>query len=317
MTKAQRMSLTSLKKLLKYFIPILILSSASVFAQTPKTSYKILGITVDGNKSADANTVVANSGLKVGDEIQVPGDQTLNAIRQLWTLNIFSDIQIVVDKEISDGIFLTIKVEEYPRFERAVIEGNDDISTSDITDNINFLQGQTLRPQEMQRIKDRINALYEEDGYLNVNIDIQKFIFQSSDSTADGALVVWRNEKDPSDEHVAEYERGGQSHTRLVERIKNRILLKIKIDEGDRIVVRKIEFTGNNMFDDSDLKGEMDEIEESKWWKFWSSARFDPKKFEEDKELIINYYRKNGFRDAEIISDSLIFLIIIKIFILL
>ena len=33
------------------------------------------------------------SGLKVGDEIQVPGDKTINAIKNLWALNIFSDVQ--------------------------------------------------------------------------------------------------------------------------------------------------------------------------------------------------------------------------------
>jgi hypothetical protein len=40
------------------------------------------------------------------------------------------------------------------------------------------------------------------------------------------------------------------------------------------------------------LSGEMDEIEESKWWKFWSSANFDRKKFEKDKELIVNITAK-------------------------
>lgn len=36
---------------------------------------------VDGNKSSDANTIIVSTGLKVGDEIQVPGDKTINAIK--------------------------------------------------------------------------------------------------------------------------------------------------------------------------------------------------------------------------------------------
>jgi len=70
------------------------LFSITSFPQGTQKSYKILGISVEGNKSADAATIIANSGLKVGSEIQVPGDQTLSAIKQLWTLNIFSDVQI-------------------------------------------------------------------------------------------------------------------------------------------------------------------------------------------------------------------------------
>ncbi len=114
------MSQTFPKKLFKYLFPLLILFfiSSISFGQVAKTSYKILGISVEGNKSADATTIIANSGLKIGDEIQIPGDQTMNAIKQLWSFNIFSDVQIVIEKQIADGVFLLIKVKEYPRIEK-------------------------------------------------------------------------------------------------------------------------------------------------------------------------------------------------------
>lgn len=127
------------KKLFNYsfIIFILLLGCGNLLAQNPQTKvYKILGISVEGNVSADASTVIANSGLKVGDEIQVPGDQTMNAIKQLWALNIFADVQIVIEKQLENGIFLLIKVKEYPRFEKLVIEGNDEISTDDIEKNL-------------------------------------------------------------------------------------------------------------------------------------------------------------------------------------
>ncbi|MDP1995037.1 MAG: POTRA domain-containing protein, partial [Ignavibacteria bacterium] len=71
--------------------------------------------------------------------------------------------------------------------------------------------------------------------------------------------------------------------------------------------VRKITFTGNNELSESDLKGAFKETEESKWWKFWSSAKFDKNKYEEDKKLLQKHYLKNGYRDAEVISDSLVY----------
>ena len=103
---------TSSKKLFKNIVLALVIFSSISFSQTTRSSFKILGIAVEGNKSADASTIIANSGLKVNDEIQIPGDQTLNAIKQLWSLNIFSDIQIAIDKHIQDGVFLKIIVKE-------------------------------------------------------------------------------------------------------------------------------------------------------------------------------------------------------------
>ena len=86
---------------------------------------------------------------------------------------------------------------------------------------------------------------------------------------------------------------------------KNRVIVKVKIDEGPEVQVDRIMFGGNKAFDDGDLRGAMDNTSEKHWWKFWSSAKFDRKKYDEDKKLIVQFYRKNGYRDAEILSDSI------------
>ncbi len=296
-------------KLRKFFLVVItILITSQAFPQGVQQSYKVLGISVQGNKSADATTIIANSGLKVGDEIQIPGDQTLNAIRQLWALNIFSDVQIIIERKVDNGVFLLIKVEEYPRLERVAIEGNDEIDTDDIEQKITFLRGTVLSPQAISKLKVRIKELYAEDGYLNAKIDDEIFIFFTADTSDDGDItVIWRNKKDLSDEYEVLYEEGDRTYANLIPRIRDRVLLKINIEEGDEVIVREIEFTGNEVFDDDDLEGEMDETGEAVWWKFWSSAQFNPKEFEKDKTLIVDYYRKNGYRDAEVLSDSLIY----------
>jgi len=303
------MFLTSPNKMFKYLLTafILLLFVSEAQPQVAKTSYKILGISVEGSKSADAATIIANSGLRVGDEIQVPGDQTLNAIRRLWALNIFSDIKIEIEKQIADGVFLVLKVEEYPRVEKVVYEGNDEVSEKDIEEKISFTRGQILKPQEVNRLKLRIQKLYEAEGYLNTQIDINNYTFFRADTTDDGITVIWQNRKDLSDEYELEYPSREQRYTNLIDRIKDRILLKVKIKENEEVIVREIEFSGNESFDDGELRGQMDEIETSKWWKFWSTANFEPEKYEKDKELVVQYYLKNGYRDAEILADSLIY----------
>jgi len=296
-------------KLLKLlFLSITFFYTTQAYSQgAQQQSYKILGISVEGNKSADAATIIASSGLKVGDEIQIPGDQTLNAIRQLWNLNIFSDIQIIAERKINDGVFLLIKVEEYPRLERVVIVGNDEIDTDDIEKKITFLRGTVLSPQAIAKLKVRIKDLYADEGYLNAKITDQLFTYFTADTIDEDIEVTWRNKKDLSDEYTILYESGDINYSNLISRINDRVLLKLNIEEGDEVIVRQIEFEGNEAFDDGDLKGEMDETSEAVWWKFWSSAQFNPKDYKKDKQLIVDYYRKNGYRDAEIVDDSLIY----------
>ncbi len=283
------------------------LLSISSFPQGTQKSYKILGISVEGNKSTDATTIIANSGLKVGNEIQVPGDQTLNAIRQLWTLNIFSDIQILIDREITEGVFLLIKVDEYPRLERVVIEGNDEIDTDDIEQKVTFLRGTVISPQAVSKLKIRIQDLYTEEGFLNAKITDNLYEFLSADTSDGDITVTWRNKKDFSDEYDLLYESDDQSYSNLIPRIKERVLLKLNIEEGDEVIVREIEVNGNEVFEDDELTSEMEETSESVWWQFWSSAQFKPKDFEKDKQLVIDYYKQNGYRDAEVLSDSLVY----------
>ncbi len=285
----------------------LILSASVIYPQTGSTTYKILGISVQGNHSADINTIITTSGLKVGDEIQIPGDQTLNAIRQLWTLNIFSDVQIIIEKQVADGIFLQILVEEFPRIERTVIEGNDELSTDELEEKVGLIRGQILKPQEISRIIQNIKKMYDEEGYLNAKITPAYYIYYRADTTEDEINVTWRNKKDFADEYTVEYPLSDLTYSDLITKIKERVLLKLIIDENEEVTVRKIEFTGNKAFESVDLRGEMDETEESKWWKFWSSANFKKEDYDKDKQIIVDFYRRNGYRDAEIVSDSLIY----------
>lgn len=295
------MSINSLQRLFNLLLIFTLLFSIKIEAQLTQKSYKILGISVEGNKSADANTIIANSGIKVGDEIQIPGDQTIAAIKQLWALNIFSDVQIIVERELNDGAFILIKVDEYSRIERFILEGNDGLSNSDIEKVINFTTGQILKPQDVVRTVNRILSLYEEEGYQSAEVNYKFYVFESADTIGSDIKVRWRNEKDFADEEIQDYVVG-----RMSGNIRNRVLLKFVIEENDRAIVRKIRFEGNEFFDDSDLQGAMIETETSKWWKFWSRASFDRKKFDEDKKAIKDFYLNNGFRDAEVLSDSII-----------
>ena len=42
------------------------------------------------------------------------------------------------------------------------------------------------------------------------------------------------------------------------------------------------------------------ETSEKVWWKFWDGATFDKNVAESDKKIIVDYYKENGFKDAEV-----------------
>ena len=243
--------------------------NAHVYAQRtqqPQDVYKILGISVEGATLADPAAVIANSGLRIGDELLVPSDQVGQAVRKLWGLKIFDDVQIAIDRKAGNGVYLVIKVKELPRYEKTEITGRDEIKEADIEKKIPYVRGQVVQPQNLVKIKKDITKLYEDEGMLLADVKVT---------------------------------------TVPVDTAAGRVILKVDIDEGKEVKVRHISFQGNVAYDDGDLRGAMDDTKQAQWWKFWSSFKFDRKKYDEDKKLISQFYRKNGYRDAEVLSDSI------------
>ncbi|OQY78797.1 MAG: hypothetical protein B6D45_01775 [Ignavibacteriales bacterium UTCHB3] len=305
-------------KMTKFLIPglkftlisfLFILFNRSLFAQTDSNYYRVYSVTVEGNVTVDQNSIIETSGLRKiidsGLEIQIPSDATINAVKNLWERQIFSDVQLIVDKYYDNGVYLIIKVAEYPRFEQVIIEGNDALSKSDIEEMVPLIRGQVLKPQELTRIKNKISEAYVKDGYFNTKIEYLYYDFLSADSLPGKLEVTWRNQKNYTDEIKTVYEDLSGLNKNIIDKIKFRKIVKFKIEENSRLSVRQIHFLGNKFYTEDELKSELDELSEKKWWKFWSSARYEPEKMKKDKENLLTFFHKNGFRDAEILSDSL------------
>lgn len=291
----------------KYILIITLFLNPNIYAQLNRVNYKILGISVEGNKSADANTIIANSGLREGGEIEIPGDATNDAIKRLWSLGIFNDVQIAIDKKIDNGVFLLIKVDELKRLADIIIRGNDEISEDDIKKEISFITGQTLKPQEIASSITKVKDLYKEDGFLNVKISPFQFHFASADTSDDEITVTWKNIDDTSDTEETFYDYDPEIRSNILRRIENRVVLVFDIEEGEEVTVRSIVFNNNAAFDDDDLASAFDETVADTWWRFWSSANFNKEDYTEDKKLLKTFYQKNGYRDFDVLSDSVNF----------
>lgn len=253
-------------KALRLLVLLLLVPHALTAQQKPEP-YRILGIAVEGQTTADPQSIIANTGLKAGDEIVVPGDQTRSAILRLYQLRLFDDVQILIANRTQEGVYLLIKVVENPRLEDIVITGNDELGEDDIRDKINLIKGQVVTKQDLATVVRLLKDEYANEGFLNAQIT--------------PTLVA------------------------AADTASRRRNLNIEIEEGKEVSVAEIRFHGNKVYDAGDLEGEMEETSSSAWWQFWATNSFNRKKYEEDKALVIKYYRNNGYRDAEILTDSI------------
>ncbi|UCB52125.1 MAG: outer membrane protein assembly factor BamA [Candidatus Zixiibacteriota bacterium] len=78
------------------------------------------------------------------------------------------------------------------------------------------------------------------------------------------------------------------------------VILSLEIDEGRKVKIKKIYVEGNQAFKASKIRKQMKNKQDS-WWR---GGEFDPDQFEDDKEAIIEFYKKKGYLDAQIVSDS-------------
>ena len=271
------MPLKNFKSLLFLIILVTIFNNFVSFSQngqipssTPngQVAYKLMGISVEGNKFADTETILAISGLITGTTITYPFDEKItNGIKAIWDRKQFSKVDILVDKIIDNNLFLIIKVEERKRISEILIENNQEIKSIDILKAINKRKGDLISEYDSYLIKKTIKGLYDKEGLAFAKIDV--------------TLI-------PTD---------------TIEYMK----LKIYINEGNSFYVKSIIFDGNTKFSDEELASTFDNTKTKSWYQIWRSSKFDKEKYLKDLDLLKKYFKQNGYIDAQIIKDTLIY----------
>ncbi|MCX7736765.1 MAG: outer membrane protein assembly factor BamA [Candidatus Kapabacteria bacterium] len=251
-----------------FILAIILLFYSGSYGQTEPKTYTIAGISVEGNRFADAQTIVSLSGLQVGEQITIPGDSKIQiALKSLWSRRQFSDVEIVIDKITGIGVFLKIKVKEFQRLSGIEVQNNKELKTDEIIKAVGKSRGEIITPYDLYLIKQRIKNRYREEDLLFAEVEAE---LVETDTAYFSKLVL-------------------------------------AIDEGLEFYVRSVKFEGNNAFDNSDLLSAFDKTGTKKWWQFWRSSKYNNKDYEQDKQLLIKFYQKNGFKDIEILKDTVIY----------
>jgi outer membrane protein insertion porin family len=241
------------------------------YAGTPRTC-KLAGLTVSGVEGYEDYVLLGISGLSVGQQVTIPGNEVTDAVKRYWRHGLFSEVQVLVDSIVGDNAYLHIKLAIRPRISTINYIGLKKSEREDMEQKLGIIKGGQVTPNILDRAKILAKRYFDDKGYKNAEITI--------------------NQRDD----VAN---------------KNQVILDVIVDKKEKMKVRHIIIEGNDHLSDSKIKGGMfskgafsKTHEAGKFANIFKSKKFTPERWKEDKQNLIEKYNEYGYRDATILADS-------------
>ena len=251
-------------------IAIVLLTSGMIYSQDVYRkggTYVIDTITVVGLENFSDRTVVTYSGLREGQSIQMPGEEISAILKKLWNLELFSNVDLYIT-DINDGaIKLEISVEELPTLLNFKVNGVKKGKAETYIEETELSEGKRLSESFLTNTKNYIRDELKKDGFLNSEVKL----ITVPDSIG-----------------------------------SNKVNLNINIDKGERIKIRNINFSGNEIYSDAKLRSKLKKTKRKFPLRFWKKSKLIDTDYIEDKENIVAFYKEKGYRDALIRFDTVI-----------
>jgi len=274
------------------------------------TEYYIGGIDVAGLKVLDKNAIISLTGLKVGDKVKIPGDQVANAVRKLWKHGLVGDVSIEVERIEGQNVFLIVRLAERPRLADFFFTGITKGRQSNLKEDLNLIKGKIVTDAMIRNAQTTVRKHFVKKGFLNTVVKIT----QLSDTLSRGniRLKIDVDLKQKVRIHEIAFEGNGNiSGTVLKRKMK-------KTHEYPRLTLHRAALEAVFGFRGSDIKTyRRDSTNDGMSWRpvkeflnkhvklnVFNGSKFIQSDFEDDKQKIIDYYNSQGYRDAEIISDT-------------
>jgi outer membrane protein insertion porin family len=270
-------------------------------------SYRIAEIKAVGLTTLDEIAIISLSGLKVDDTIEVPGESISNALKKLWGQGIIGDVKILVTKVEGDDIYLLLDLTERPRFSRVEFSGMNKTQESELRDKVN-IRGRVVRDDVLNTAKRTIEKYYLDKGYLNTDVKIiqerdttlpnsvkLRFDVDMNSKVRINAINIYGNEE-IADTKVKKKLKKTKEHARV----------SVFKDVYSRMTDASASDYANTVFHTDSVSNEDVQSYINKNFKlnFFSGSKYIPKEYAADKDNVISFYNSKGFRDAEIIADS-------------
>ncbi len=194
---------------------------------------------------------------------KAPYDQGL-VDKSIQSLNDTGQFEYIrTDREAlpDGGVRLVINLVPRPKIVAVVFKGNKEYASEKLAGEIKTLAGQFVQPDQLKHDVDALVTYYQKKGYPKVKVTDD---VQTNDAV--GTAVV-----------------------------------TFDIDEGPEVVIRNINFVGNDQISRGTLLDQMDTSEYT-WLISWitGSGRFQKDQFVDDLDKLRAYYKSKGYLDVDI-----------------
>ena len=241
------------------------------FTKLPVVDYKaprkyvIKEIEVTGIRYLDAGILTNISGLTVGQEVMIPGEDITRAIEKLWEQGLFSDIKIAATELKGDSVSLQMYLQELPRLSRFEITGLNKSKATDLKEKLEDKRGRQITENTINTTRDIVRNYLNDKKFLNADIEILQ---------VDDTLVKMNN-----------------------------VVLKINITKNEKVKIKDIQIRGNEVLNDWKLRRAMKNTKK-KNLNIFKGSKFIREDYEADKEKLLKEYYELGYRDARITHDT-------------
>ena len=229
-------------------------------------SYILGGVSVKGNQQFSDQSITVFSELIVGQEIKIPGDKLSSAIKKLWNSKLFSNVDVYATQIDGETIYIEFEVQELSKLSAVTIQGVKKNKAEELQKETEFQKGAMLTENLLTTTKNYIAKKYVDKGFLRTKVTIDTKI-DTTDNNTEKALVV--------------------------------------IDKGDKIKIKNLRFHGNEAFKAKRLKKLMKKTKQKNLLHLFKPSKYIQEKYTEDLENVVQSYREKGYRDAQILKDSI------------
>ncbi|MFV0305852.1 MAG: outer membrane protein assembly factor BamA [Moheibacter sp.] len=234
---------------------------------TNPQTYYLADLEISGNTKFTKNQIIRFIGMRSGEKLEIPGSKINNALKKLWKVNLFSDIDLFVVKTEGNKIYLRINLIGLPELVNINYDGLRKSKQEDFTKEFKLDPGTKITSNLKNQVKNSIRNHYLEKGFPDTKVDFTQKVTEEDVSQVD---------------------------------------LNIAVDRGERVKIQSIDFTGNNELRDGQLRRKAMKKTRKKSLNFFKTSKYISEKYQEDLKKVVEEYKSIGFRDAKIVNDTVI-----------
>ena len=279
-------------------------------ARIPR-EYTIAAVEITGVRYLDSSIVFSIANLLPGEKFMHPGTDIFGkSIANLWRQKLFSNVQILVTRVDGEKVWLEINVQERPRLGNFKFVGPTKSQVDELLGKVNLAKQTIITENTRREIIEKTTKFFTEKSYRNVKVWIDEKPDTAFVNSSEMIIYVEKGEKVKID-NIRFYGNDNVDDFRLKKQLKGtKEMGKATLHAENTPSPYGVEkpFSFNQYINEwgflslSKTKKLLDPYFRFKL----SGAKFDDKKFEEDREKVLDFYNTLGYRDAQILEDTLL-----------